>query len=71
LDQLAKASDGYGSAREIREAMARMPHFRDKMGSGGWRHLAEMAEQIAGFPRHISQHVGGMIIASQPLIECR
>lgn len=46
-----------------------MPHFRDKIGKGGWRHLAEMAEQIAGFPRHISQHVGGMIIASQPLIE--
>jgi len=69
LDRLAKMSDGYGSAKDIREAMARSPHFREKMGTGGWRHLADLAEQIAGFPRHISQHVGGMVIASQPLIE--
>jgi error-prone DNA polymerase len=69
LDRLAKMSDGYGSAKEIREAMGRSPHFREKMGAGGWRHLADLAEQIAGFSRHISQHVGGMIIASQPLIE--
>jgi error-prone DNA polymerase len=69
LDRLAKASDGYGSAKDIREAMARSPHYREKMGTGGWRHLAELAEEIAGFPRHISQHVGGMVIASQPLIE--
>ena len=69
LDRLAKMSDGYGSAKDIREAMARSPHFREKLGTGGWRHLADLAEQIAGFPRHISQHVGGMIIASQPLIE--
>lgn len=69
LDRLAKMSDGYGSAKDIREAMARSPHFREKMASGGWRHLADLAEQVAGFPRHISQHVGGMVIASQPLIE--
>jgi error-prone DNA polymerase len=69
LDRLAKMSDGYGSAKDIREAMARSPHFREKMGAGGWRHLADLAEEIAGFPRHISQHVGGLIIASQPLIE--
>ncbi len=69
LDRLAKASDGFGSAKEIREAMARETHYREKLGKGGWQHLAELAEQIAGFPRHISQHVGGMVIASQPLID--
>lgn len=69
LDRLAKASDGCGSAKDIREAMARSPHHREKMSAGGWRHLAELVEEIAGFPRHISQHVGGMVIASQPLIE--
>ncbi len=35
-----------------------------------WRLLGEMAGQLAGFPRHLSQHVGGMVISSQPLIEC-
>src|SRR5690606_3143842 len=35
-----------------------------------WRHLSDMAHQLAGFPRHLSQHVGGMIISSDPLIDC-
>ena len=34
-----------------------------------WRHLADLVGQIAGFPRHISQHVGGMVISSRPLVE--
>jgi error-prone DNA polymerase len=29
-----------------------------------------MAQQLAGFPRHLSQHVGGMVISSEPLIDC-
>ena len=69
LDRLAKAGDGFGSAKDIREVMRRDKHYRDKLGSPGWRHLADLVEEIAGFPRHISQHVGGMVIASQPLIE--
>jgi error-prone DNA polymerase len=31
--------------------------------------LCDLAEEIAGLPRHVSQHVGGMIISSRPLIE--
>jgi error-prone DNA polymerase len=68
LDRLAKASEG-GSAKSIREEMGRLEQFRDRLGAGGWRHLAELSEQIAGFPRHISQHVGGMVISSKPLVE--
>ncbi len=69
LDRLARSSDGYGSAKDIREAMARMRHYREKITAQGWRLLAELSEEIAGFPRHISQHVGGMVISSRPLIE--
>ncbi|PID42465.1 MAG: error-prone DNA polymerase [Proteobacteria bacterium] len=29
--------------------------------------LFEMAEQILGFPRHLSQHVGGFVISSGPM----
>ncbi|MDA1239596.1 MAG: error-prone DNA polymerase [Chloroflexi bacterium] len=35
-----------------------------------WRYLGEMSAQLAGFPRHLSQHVGGMVISSEPLIDC-
>lgn len=69
LDRLAKVSESYGSAKSIREEMGRLAHYRDKLGSPLWRHLADLVEQVAGFPRHISQHVGGMVISSRPLVE--
>ncbi|MDO8613791.1 MAG: error-prone DNA polymerase, partial [Dehalococcoidia bacterium] len=68
LDRLARVSEG-GSAKSIREEMERLAHYRDKLDSPLWRHLADLVEQIAGFPRHISQHVGGMVISSKPLVE--
>jgi error-prone DNA polymerase len=71
LDRLAKVSEG-GSAKDIRTEMGRLEHYRERLNAsaaGGWRHLADLSEQIAGFPRHISQHVGGMVISSRPLIE--
>jgi error-prone DNA polymerase len=71
LDRLAKVSEG-GSAKGVRSEMERLAHYREKLGAKGargWHHLADMVEQIAGFPRHISQHVGGMVISSRPLID--
>ena len=71
LDRLAKVSEG-GSAKSVRSEMERLAHYREKLGTKGargWHHLADMVEQIAGFPRHISQHVGGMVISSRPLID--
>jgi error-prone DNA polymerase len=68
LDRLAKVSEG-GSAKDIRTEMERLEHYRERLNAPLWRHLAELSEQIAGFPRHISQHVGGMVISSRPLIE--
>jgi error-prone DNA polymerase len=35
-----------------------------------WRWLARLVEQARGLPRHLSQHPGGMIIATRPLIDC-
>ncbi len=69
LDRLASTSEG-GSAKDIRAEMSRQAHYREKLSvAGGWQHLADLAEQIAGFPRNISQHVGGMVISSRPLLE--
>jgi error-prone DNA polymerase len=68
LDRLAKVSEG-GSAKDIRTEMGRLEHYRERLNAPLWRHLADLSEQIAGFPRHISQHVGGMVISSRPLIE--
>ncbi len=68
LDRLAKVSEG-GSAKTIKEEMARLTQYRDRLGVPLWHHLADLVEQVAGFPRHISQHVGGMVISSKPLLE--
>jgi error-prone DNA polymerase len=35
-----------------------------------WRWLARLVEQAYGLPRHLSQHSGGMIVATRPLIDC-
>jgi error-prone DNA polymerase len=35
----------------------------------GWRELIDLAGQLAGFPRHVSQHVGGMVLSAGPLAE--
>ncbi len=37
---------------------------------GRWRWLARLAQEAHGLPRHISQHPGGMIVATRPLIDC-
>lgn len=68
LDRLAKLSDG-GSSRGLRQAMLSLPEFKNLVDEPLWRDLIQLAEEISGFPRHISQHVGGMIISSRPLVE--
>ncbi len=35
-----------------------------------WAWLARLAAEAHGLPRHLSQHPGGMVIATRPLIDC-
>ncbi len=43
---------------------------RRRGSSGRWAWLARLAAQAHGLPRHLSQHSGGMIVATRPLIDC-
>ncbi|HYB23752.1 MAG TPA: error-prone DNA polymerase, partial [Solirubrobacteraceae bacterium] len=43
---------------------------RGEHASPRWRWLARLVEQAQGLPRHLSQHPGGMVIATRPLIDC-
>ena len=47
----------------------RIDQLRDRMGSARWRAFAFLMEEIRGLPRHISQHSGGMVISTRPLVE--
>jgi error-prone DNA polymerase len=68
IEQIAKLASHH-SATGLREELASLPGFAGKVDAPLWRDLCDLAEEIAGLPRHISQHVGGMIISSRPLVE--
>jgi len=68
LDKLAKLSEG-GSAATLATELQRIPEFAGQADGPLWQHLIELAAQIDNFPRHVGQHVGGMIISSRPLVE--
>ncbi len=47
------------------------PSGHSRRGSSGrWAWLARLAAEAHGLPRHLSQHSGGMIVATRPLIDC-
>ncbi|HET9120377.1 MAG TPA: error-prone DNA polymerase [Solirubrobacterales bacterium] len=68
VERFARAVDVYEASRD---AWARMEETLGKLRarSERWRALAELLPEIAGLPRHMSQHPGGMVISTTPLIE--
>ena len=76
VDRIAKRAKPYDRATQMREEVERLRGVADMTSTyvsdedRAWETLSEMAHQMAGFPRHLSQHVGGMVISSEPLIDC-
>ena len=68
LEKLAALGERH-SATGLREEMERIPELRERSRAPSWEALAALGEEIAGLPRHVSQHVGGMIISTRPLVE--
>jgi error-prone DNA polymerase len=68
LERLARTTDGWNAMR-VRDELASLPDAETKSRSPRWRAFAELCAEIAGLPRHISQHPGGMVISSRPLVE--
>jgi error-prone DNA polymerase len=68
IERVARGSEGYGSSGSVAGDIA------SALGkgalSGRWAWLARLADEAYGLPRHISQHPGGMVISTQPLIDC-
>jgi len=67
IELVAKLADG--RAEGLADEMDHLPGFADRKNSPLWKSLCELAHEIRGLPRHVSQHPGGMIISSRPLIE--
>ena len=68
LERLARVSDGW-NARRVAGELELVPGLQEKLDSPRWRAFGELCTEIAGLPRHISQHPGGMVISSRPLVE--
>jgi error-prone DNA polymerase len=86
IERMARGAERYGSGAEHDMAVGGDAGAEERGGgedrdgearSGGatppserWRWLARLVEEAHGLPRHLSQHSGGMIVATRPLIDC-
>ena len=66
IERVAQIADVYSRGdeieRDIGEAIG-----AERAASPRWRHLANLAREAWGLPRHISQHPGGMVLSTRPL----
>ncbi len=67
IERVARGADGFARRVDRDVAAALGP---ERAGSGRWAWLKSLSEEAYGLPRHVSQHPGGMIVATRPLIDC-
>jgi error-prone DNA polymerase len=67
LERLAQVTEG--NPYRVEEELRLPSDGETKLRSPRWRALGELSREIAGLPRHVSQHPGGMIVSSRPLVE--
>src|SRR3954453_19657051 len=65
LERLARVTDGW-DATKIAEEVDGIP---GRHTGPRWDAFRELTREIAGLPRHISQHPGGMVIRTRPLVD--
>jgi error-prone DNA polymerase len=65
LERLARVTDGWDATR-VGEELKGVP---GRHTGPRWDAFRELTREIAGLPRHISQHPGGMVISTRPLID--
>jgi error-prone DNA polymerase len=65
LERLARVTDGWDAAR-VGEELEGVP---GRHAGPRWEAFRALTQEIAGLPRHVSQHPGGMVISTRPLID--
>jgi error-prone DNA polymerase len=68
IERVARGSEGWSSREVDRDIATALGEGREKHGR--WEWLATLSEEAYGLPRHLSQHSGGMIVATRPLVDC-
>ncbi|HEY8677523.1 MAG TPA: error-prone DNA polymerase [Candidatus Dormibacteraeota bacterium] len=67
IDHLAKSASAWDP--ESAETIARAAGYPTATAGREWQQLFDLSTQILGFPRHLSIHVGGMLVTGEPLID--
>jgi error-prone DNA polymerase len=65
LERLARVTDGWHAA-EVAEELDAVPGTHE---GPRWDAFRALTHELAGLPRHLSQHPGGMVISTRPLID--
>ncbi len=68
IERVARSSEGWSAANVDRDVTSALGEHR--VANGRWRWLVDLVEEAQGLPRHLSQHSGGMIVATRPLVDC-
>jgi error-prone DNA polymerase len=68
IERVARQVDFYGGAEEIERDVAGAIG-EERARSMRWRALVGLCGEALGLPRHASQHPGGMVISTRPLVE--
>jgi error-prone DNA polymerase len=65
LERLARVTDGWDATR-VADELDGVPGAHT---GPRWDAFRELTREIAGLPRHVGQHPGGMVISTRPLID--
>jgi error-prone DNA polymerase len=68
IEKVAGAVGFHESAGEMQRDVA-VAIGVERASSPGWQALLCLTDEAMGLPRHASQHAGGMVISTQPLID--
>src|SRR3954449_4003082 len=67
IERVARGSEGWSAAEvdgDVEQTLG-----PDRLKHGRWKWLATLAKEIHRLPRQLSQHSGGMIVSTRPLVD--
>src|SRR6478736_2422302 len=65
---VARAAEAFSARAVDKDIATALGDGRQNEGRWAWLH--RLADEAHGLPRHLSQHSGGMIVATRPLVDC-
>jgi len=66
IERVARGAEPFGTGDVHHDVEVGLGSHRE----GRWAWLVKLAQEAYGLPRHLSQHSGGMIVSTRPLVDC-